>query len=240
MSETQKSVIDAAAQPATGRGVRTRNAVREAAADCFAALGYDAATAAEIARRAGVSEATVFSYFGSKRGLLMAVMEDFYAGLLSETQRGAAAPADAAERFRRLVDTWASRVEQDWPLIQVFGQRARYGSDPELTQAFTELNRRFTRAHLEVLGELETQGRVAADLPLTLARDVLFGGLEHTALGQLAAGRPIALREPARRIVDLLVRSVPDAPPPKGDAGAVRAQLSRIERKLERLLDGPR
>lgn len=226
MSQTQ-GLSYSHPDPTTARGVRTRDAVRDAASACFSELGYDDATAAEVARRAGVSEATVFSYFGSKAGLLLAVMERFYELLLEETEEAAGAPGDAADRFRHLVDTWAARVERDWSLIVVFGQRARYGPDSELSRRFSELNRRFTRAHLEVLDELACEGRLATDLPLTLARDLLFGTLEHTGLGQAAAGKPVTLRPTARRLVDLLVGS-----PTPDD---LTARLDRIERTLEDL-----
>lgn len=228
LSTTQNTPITGS--PTTSRGARTRDAVREAAASCFAERGYDDTTGAEVGRRAGVSEATVFSYFGSKAGLLLAVMDDFYDRLLDETQEAAAAPGDATSRFRGLVDRWAARVEHDWSLIVVFGQQARYRSeDSEVSRRWAELNRRFTRAHLDVLAELHDAGRLADDLPLTLARDMLFGTLEHTGLGQMAAGRAIALRETARRLVDLLIGS-DDAP-----TADVTDRLARIERKLDEL-----
>lgn len=48
----------------------TRRALEEAALHLFAERGYDATTVADIARRAGTSEATFFRYFGSKDEVL--------------------------------------------------------------------------------------------------------------------------------------------------------------------------
>lgn len=221
MSEAQ------ATPPGTrARGDRTRAAIRTAATACFTELGYDAATTAEIGRRAGVSEATVFNHFSSKAGLLTALMEDFYAVLQAESEEAAAAPGPPVERFRGLVDTWATRVEREWELVRVFGQRARYGSDPDLTETFTELNRHLTRLHLELIEQLRADDAVTDDLPATLVRDLLFGGLEHTALGQVAAGREVQLREPARRIVDLLTSGG------RAGHGDLDRRLARIEEHL--------
>ena len=44
---------------------------------CFSERAYGNTTTAEIARRAGVSEGTIFHHFGTKRGLMVAVAEDY-------------------------------------------------------------------------------------------------------------------------------------------------------------------
>lgn len=46
----------------------------EAARDLFAERGYEGATVRSIAARAGVNQALLFRYFGSKRGLLTEVV----------------------------------------------------------------------------------------------------------------------------------------------------------------------
>ena len=69
--------------------------ILSAAREVFSEQGYAAAAVAEIAGRAGVVEGTVYSYFESKRALLIAVMRVFYEELISETERGLQAVADA-------------------------------------------------------------------------------------------------------------------------------------------------
>lgn len=54
----------------------TRLRIRQAARDLYAANGFLATTIAEIAERAGVSTATVYSAFDSKAGLVVAMLED--------------------------------------------------------------------------------------------------------------------------------------------------------------------
>ncbi|MBD0711640.1 TetR family transcriptional regulator [Streptomyces sp. CBMA291] len=46
----------------------------DAARDLFAERGYEAATVRDIAERAGVNQALIFRYFGSKQGLLTKVV----------------------------------------------------------------------------------------------------------------------------------------------------------------------
>ncbi|MFF3915919.1 TetR/AcrR family transcriptional regulator [Streptomyces sp. NPDC001852] len=52
----------------------TRTRILHAAGAVFAERGYEAATVREIAGRAGVNQALIFRYFGSKKALLTEVM----------------------------------------------------------------------------------------------------------------------------------------------------------------------
>jgi AcrR family transcriptional regulator len=53
----------------------TREAIAEAARQCFAEVGYDRAGIRAVAERAGVDPALVMHYFGSKQRLFVTVME---------------------------------------------------------------------------------------------------------------------------------------------------------------------
>lgn len=53
----------------------TRDAIAEAARQCFAEAGYDRAGIRGVAERAGVDPALVMHYFGSKQKLFVSVME---------------------------------------------------------------------------------------------------------------------------------------------------------------------
>jgi AcrR family transcriptional regulator len=61
---------------------QTRQAISAAAFDLFAERGFDAVAVSEVARRAGVSEATVFNYFRTKEDLVYGRLEDYEADML--------------------------------------------------------------------------------------------------------------------------------------------------------------
>ena len=50
--------------------------ILSAALELFAGDGYNATSTSRIAKKAGVSEGLIFRHFGSKKGLLQAIMED--------------------------------------------------------------------------------------------------------------------------------------------------------------------
>jgi AcrR family transcriptional regulator len=61
---------------------QTRQAIAAAAFEMFAERGFDAVTVAAVARRADVSEATVFNYFPTKEDLVYGRLEEFEATLV--------------------------------------------------------------------------------------------------------------------------------------------------------------
>lgn len=65
------------------RPEETREAIIGAAIEVFGELGYNGATLATIARRAGVTVATVPYHFDDKRGLWDATLTAFYGELLT-------------------------------------------------------------------------------------------------------------------------------------------------------------
>ncbi len=58
-------------------GIRRRQEIVEAATEVFGEFGYAGGSIRAIAARVGVSPATLLSHFGSKEGLLMAVLEEW-------------------------------------------------------------------------------------------------------------------------------------------------------------------
>jgi AcrR family transcriptional regulator len=57
------------------RGVRSRELVLDAAERVMAEEGFEAATLARVVEEAGIPMSSVYHYFGSKDGILLAVME---------------------------------------------------------------------------------------------------------------------------------------------------------------------
>ena len=57
------------------RGTRSREAVLDAAEQLMAEHGYEAATVATLVKASGIPLSSIYHYFGSKNGVLSAVME---------------------------------------------------------------------------------------------------------------------------------------------------------------------
>lgn len=75
---TELSTIQAPTEPGLRdrKKARRRDEIIVAAKDLFAVRGIDATTMADIAAAAGISSPTVFNYFGSKDGILIAMITE--------------------------------------------------------------------------------------------------------------------------------------------------------------------
>ena len=228
------------------RGDRTRAAVVAAARDRFAAEGFERATGARIAADAGVSEPSIAFHFGSKAGLLVAVMQDYYDDLL---QRMAAVidSADAPlDRLRAFARWWMPHTAAHQPLMAVFGRQGRRTTSDEVVEAFRACNRRVTRVMDRLIDDLVHTGVLRPEVSTRVVRDAFFGTTEHLLLGHAATGRPTDLAAAADDVVDLLINGAGIAPdsarstrpthtPDAPDLATMDAKLDRVLARLDEL-----
>ena len=93
------------ATPASGAAGRpqTRQAVYDTAVRLFARNGFAATGMRELSREAGVNLATVNYFYGSKKGLLKAILEDYFTGVLEILSENFAGDEPVDVRLRRTV-----------------------------------------------------------------------------------------------------------------------------------------
>ncbi len=149
-----------------------------AARAVFAEKGYDDASVAEIAMRAGVVEGSVYRYFEHKRALLVKVVEDWYEGMLSDFDEHLVMIHGTWNRLRFMIWKHLSVIEKDPAMCRLVFGVLRPGSDYRMTTVF-DLNRRYTRRTMDILREGIAAGEIRSDIPLGFARDMIYGGVEH-------------------------------------------------------------
>lgn len=79
-----------------------RYAILECALRLFAARGYDAVGVQEIVDEAGITKPTLYHYFGSKRGLLEALLEREFGGFNQLLNTAAAYQGDLPGTLRQI------------------------------------------------------------------------------------------------------------------------------------------
>jgi AcrR family transcriptional regulator len=113
-------VTDVRQRPLRSDAERNRRLVLEAATEAFAEQGYEVGMA-EIARRAGVGNATVFRRFPSKEALVRAIFEDRIAESIAATQR-AAELSDPWEALVRVLEKSSELQARDRGFFQATEQ----------------------------------------------------------------------------------------------------------------------
>jgi len=221
-----------------GRRVEQRGtAILEAAIQLFTEEGFHASSTRKIAARAGVSEGTLFNYFGSKNDLLLAILDAFYEELERSAREGIADILDTRERLQFVAENHVQALVAKNALmirlIQVYlGVDLNYYVDYKKTHLHA-LNYRYTRLFDGIVSEGIQRGYLDPELNLPALRDLFFGGLEYgmrTVLGR-PGGRDF--KSHIHAIVEPLWQSMLAQ---EDEHGATEAALAgRLEKACERL-----
>jgi AcrR family transcriptional regulator len=101
------------------RGARSREVVLDAAERLMAEQGYEAATVARLVEQAGIPPSSIYHYFGSKEGVLLAVMERgaerFFEALPVPVRR----VGSQLDHLRALVETVATTLERHPDFLRI-------------------------------------------------------------------------------------------------------------------------
>src|SRR5262245_56328796 len=109
------------------RAERTRGDLVGAARHVFARKGFHGASLEEISARAGYTTGAVYSRFGGKDGLFLAVLDEHTERRRAHYEAAADAAGDFDSAVRDLARVWAGRGETDpeWtPLVVEFWTHA--------------------------------------------------------------------------------------------------------------------
>ena len=159
---------------------QTRAAVVQAAHRRFLAHGYAATTLAAVAKDAGVSVDTVYAVFGSKRGLLAAVMDVNVGGddapvavLERELPQRMRAERDQRTQLAMFATGMAGELERMRPLDDVL--RSAAAADPDVAAARHEQNDvQRHRAMTTVVGWVAARGPLRDGLDVATAADLIW------------------------------------------------------------------
>jgi AcrR family transcriptional regulator len=170
---------------------RNRTAVLDAARSVFLDRGYGGATVDAIAEEAGFSKGVVYSQFGSKADMFMALLEQRITERAAQNERLVAGKslADAARELllaanRELVS------EQGWAQLLV-EFRAHAARDPVLNRRYADSHRRTVAELAALLARLHEQAGTSPTVPpQSMAEFVLAMG---TGLTLELAANPAAL-----------------------------------------------
>ena len=188
-----------------------RSEILAAARACFAAHPYDEASISGIAAAAGCVEGTIYTYFRNKRELFDAVLADFFDGLVADVEPHIAAIEGTRERLRFLIARHL-RIALDDPGLGALVVREARSPGAYFGSKLHALNRRYSRYLLETLEDGVRRGELRPDLDPAMARDLIFGGLEHWTFNERGRQRSFDPAAVAERLVALLLDGwAPDA-----------------------------
>lgn len=166
-----------------------------------------------IAAEAGVSVQTLYTQFGSKRGLLLAVIDSTQrdVGLYADFDRVWASP-DGETALRRMLEATFRLWHGAWDLVG-FSEQVRK-ADPEIGAYLREVDG-YRRANLRsITDRLALEGRLRQGLDPSAAADVAFTLTVPRVYEELVRVRGWAPERAGAVAVDAAVAAVVDASTP--------------------------
>jgi AcrR family transcriptional regulator len=221
------------ALPKRRKSVR-RAEILAAARAVFLEHPYEQASITQIAERAGCVVGTIYGYFKNKRDLFDAVLTAFYDDLIADIEPRFAVIEGTADRLRFLVARHLQITLDDPSWLKLLAREAR-GDESYFGSTLHGLNRRYAQFVTRTLSDGIARGELRADLDPQMARDFLFGGMEHWVRNTVGRGRrndpPAVARDMVRLLLDGWAAS-PQARAAQPWQG-LEARIAKLEGRLK-------
>lgn len=184
----------------------TRQAIAAAAFALFVDAGFEAVTVAAVARRAEVSEATVFNYFPTKEDLVYGRLEEFEAAMVEAVRSRPAGESVLAAFGRFLLQPrgllWSAEPGAHERLVAI---NRIIANSPALQARERQVHDRYTRALAAVIGpDDDVESWVVANAIMGVHRATVEFVRRQVLAGRAGPGLARAARTQARRALAVL------------------------------------
>jgi TetR/AcrR family fatty acid metabolism transcriptional regulator len=195
-----------------------RRRIITSAIKIFGEKGFQNATIAEIARDAGIGDATIYEYFENKEDMLLKIPVEMTKELIPQINEHMMGIKGAFNKLRKYI----------WWYINFLEKNPGYGSIVLLelktskayisTEAYQSA-RNFYQILLDIIKEGQEEGLIKKEINIYLARSICVGAIEHIIIRWLLKDRTYSPTQYADELADLLIDSfkVADAGHSKDD-----------------------
>lgn len=185
--------------------------ILDAARALFADKGFAGTSISDIAGAVGVADGAIYKHFASKRALLFEVIRAFYEPVIDIATETVAGIPDVRGRFHYLVWLQLRAFAEEPDLCRLIIQEARPMHDYYESEV-ADLNRRWTSLLVEVVKDGQNDGTFHRDIPATMIRDLVYGGIEHIAWGAATGHGEIDVDSMADGLVRLVCEGIATKP----------------------------
>lgn len=196
-----------------------------AARTLFREKSFEQTSIAEVAARAGMATGTVYLYAQDKADLLHKVLIEFVTELTEELELQLTFLRNPVERVRFVIGRHLATLLAEPELCALFVREVHAGGR-EGSLIVQKLKQRYSAILTSVLDEAMTAGMLRDDIPLGVARAVVFGGLEQLTLKTWTGKAPVDVVSGTDGLMRLL--AAPEAGP-QDLAASVRSAVDRLE-----------
>ena len=182
-----------------------RKRLEAAALEVFSATDFHRASIREVARKAGVSFASIYKYYGSKEGLIFSSLDSAFQGLSDRLIDHLQGISDLKERLRKAV----------WVELDFYERHPDLGQILFLTVPFkkwmedrTFKQEKFINVYLEVLRQGQRNGRLNPNVRPGVILDFIHGLVQWRFSMWIYRGQKEKLTENFDGIFEMLWRAI--------------------------------
>lgn len=189
-------------------------AILKAAETIFARKGFHTATISEIAKKAKVSEATIYEYFSTKEELLFDIPAEKISAYYEKNREIIRYLHGAANKLRFLIVRHLELYDNDPDYANVVMLILKANRNFLETAAY-KIVQQSARWYIEVLEEGVQSGEFREDIQPYLVRAMIWGTIEHSVTRKSLLGKPADLTALADDIYETIfqgIRRFPDDP----------------------------
>jgi AcrR family transcriptional regulator len=184
-----------------------RTQIMETAIQVFSSRGFSNATISEVARQAGLGDATLYEYFDSKEAILLSAAETNLQNLVSDDNFSLRDYAEPELALRKLIWRWIwqlySHEEFSRVLVLELFRNMNFYSSPGYRHLAA-----FRNKIREVVQKGQKDGIFNADTPFPIYFNMIIGTLDQYLLGQFLLNSPPPGIKELEDIVDSLLRAI--------------------------------
>lgn len=153
------------------RGEERREFILNRAKEVFARYGYADASTGELARASEVTEPMLYKHFGSKKGLFMAVIQQFGGRFVNlwRSRVNRRAEHDLLDALSQIIMDYRAAFKDDPEMQKVLLQATSQTSDPDIAQCMHQHNRNVYLLVRQLLERAQAEGYITSDVDLNAA-----------------------------------------------------------------------
>ena len=186
--------------------IRKKNII-DTATQVFAQRGFQEATITEIAKKAKVSEASIYEYFSTQEGLLFSIPAESSQALFQVMAFHLKLIRGTADKLRAIVflllDSYQNNPDFA-AVLMLFLKHNKKFLDTSGHQAIKEGIKQITR----VIEEGIENNEFRKDLNAYLIRSMILGTIEHLVTNWVMTGNPENLTDFVDPLIDSLIQGI--------------------------------
>ncbi len=191
----------------SNREAERKKRILTSATKIIGVKGFQNATIAEIAKEAGIGDATIYEYFKNKEDLLLAIPVETTKDLIAEIDEHMMGIKGAFNKLRKFIWWWLNYVEKNPGYGVVVLLELKTSKTYVSTEAY-QAARNFYQIILDIIKEGQEEDVIKKEMNSYLARSLCVGAMEHIIIRWLLKDRKYSLLQYADELADLLIASL--------------------------------